>query len=79
MLINATPIHLDGIAAVISENVVPVEEYCKGLASPKKLRKLVETTGFESLSIADADVCCSDMCFQAADRLLNKMGVGGIC
>ena len=76
MLINTTPIHLDGIAAVISDKIVPVEKYCAGLASPKKLRKLIETTGFESLSIADVDVCCSDMCYQAAVHLLDKMGGG---
>ena len=74
MLINTTPIHLDGIAAVISDKIVPVEKYCAGLASPKKLRKLIETTGFESLSIADADVCTSDMCFQATDHLFNEGG-----
>ena len=70
MLLNTVPINVDGICAVVSDKIIPVEEYCKGLASPKKLRKLINTTGFESLSIADPDVCCSDMCVQAADHLL---------
>ncbi len=74
MVINTTPIHLDGVAAVISDKIISVEEYCEGIASPKKLHKLIATTGFESLSIADVDVCCSDMCFQAAEHLFNEGG-----
>ena len=74
MLLKATPINLEGVAAVISNKIVPVEEYCAGLASPKKLRKIVAGTGFESLSIAEDDVCCSDMCFQAAEYLFDEGG-----
>ena len=74
MLLKATPINLEGVAAVISNKIVPVEEYCAGLASPKKLRKIIAGTGFESLSIAENDVCCSDMCFQAAEHLFNEGG-----
>ncbi len=74
MLLKTTPINLAGVSAVISENIIPVEKYCEGIASPKKLRKLIDTTGFESLSIADIDVCCSDMCFQAAEHLFDAGG-----
>lgn len=74
MILKTLPFNLDGVAAVISENIVPVEEYCAGLASPNKLRKIIAGTGFESLSIADNDVCCSDMCFQAANHLFNEGG-----
>ena len=74
MITTTTPICLEGVAAVVSQNIVPVEEYCSGLASPKKLRKIIAGTGFEKLSIADPDVCCSDMCFQAAEHLFNEGG-----
>ena len=82
MIVQTTPIILEGIAAVISQNIVPVEKYCEGLASPKKLDKLISSSGFKSLSIADDDVCASDMCFQAAENLFsngfNKENIGAI-
>ena len=75
MIIKTFPINLECVSSVISKNIVPVEEYCAGLASPKKLRKIIDGTGFESLSIADIDVCCSDMCFQAANHVFNEGGI----
>lgn len=72
MLLKTTPIQIEGICGVISENIVPVMEYCEGLATPKKLRKIIDGTGFESLSISDDDVCTSDMCYQAAEHLFNS-------
>lgn len=75
MIVKTFPINLECVSSVISKNIVPVEEYCAGLASPKKLRKIIDGTGFESLSIADIDVCCSDMCFQAANHIFNEGGI----
>ncbi len=74
MIIKSTPIKIEGVAATISQNIVPVEEYCEGLASPKKLRRIIKETGFESLSISDNETCTSDMCFQAAENLFNNGG-----
>ena len=74
MLLKAAPINVEGVAAVISDKIIPVEEYCAGLATPRKLRKIIAGTGFESLSIADPDVCCSDMCVQAVEHLFNEGG-----
>ena len=75
MIIKTSPLNLECVSSVISENIIPVEKYCEGLASPKKLRKIIDGTGFENLSIADIDVCCSDMCFQAANHIFNESGI----
>lgn len=72
MIIKSTPIKIEGVAATISQNIVPVEEYCEGLATPKKLRRIIMKTGFESLSISDNETCTSDMCLQAAENLFNS-------
>lgn len=74
MIIKSTPIKLEGVAGTISQNIIPVEKYCEGLATPKKLRRIIKETGFESLSISDNETCTSDMCFQAAENLFNNGG-----
>ena len=77
LILNSSPIKLECVSAVISENIVPVLEYCEEIASPKKLKRIISGTGFESLSIADVDVCTSDMCFQAAEWVF-KNARGGV-
>ena len=74
MIIKSTPIKIEGVAGTISQNIVPVLEYCEGLATEKKLRRIIKETGFESLSISDNETCTSDMCFQAAENLFNNGG-----
>lgn len=74
MIIKSTPIKIEGVAATISQNIIPVVEYCEGLATEKKLRRIIKETGFESLSISDNETCTSDMCFQAAENLFNNGG-----
>ena len=74
MIIKSTPIKIEGVAATISQNIVPVVEWCEGLATEKKLRRIIKETGFESLSISDNETCTSDMCFQAAENLFNNGG-----
>ena len=74
MIIKSTLIKIEGVAATISQNIVPVLEYCEGLATEKKLRRIIKETGFESLSISDNETCTSDMCFQAAENLFNNGG-----
>lgn len=74
MIIKSTPIKIEGVAATISQNIVPVEEYCEGLATPKKLRRIIKETGFESLSISDNETCTSDLCFQSAENLFSNGG-----
>ena len=74
MIIESTPIKIEGVAGTISQNIVPVEKFCEGLATPKKLRRIIKETGFESLSISDNESCTSDYCFQAAENLFNNGG-----
>ncbi len=74
MLIHTTPICLEGVAATVSDTIIPVEEYCRELASPAKLRRLVKSTGFESLSVSSGGITAADMCFQAARSLFDEGG-----
>ena len=78
MIIKGSPIKIEYVSSVISDKIIPVIEHCKEVASEKKLKRIIKTTGFESLSIADIDICTSDMCFQAAINILNNHKGGGI-
>jgi 3-oxoacyl-[acyl-carrier-protein] synthase III len=44
------------------------------LLSPSEIEKLIKTTGIEKRHIADTPTCTSDLCFKAADRLINELG-----
>lgn len=74
MLIRTTPIRLEAVAATVSDTIVPVEEYCRELAPPAKLRRLVKSTGFESLSVLGGGTTASDLCAQTAHRLFAEGG-----
>ena len=74
MILKSTPIKIEGVAATISQNIIPVEEYCEGIDNPRRIRRIIKQTGFESLSISDNETCTSDMCFQAAENLFNNGG-----
>ncbi len=72
MFLSVTPFRIKMVAGVVSERTVPVEEYCNGLGSEKKIKRLIKDTGFHNLSIAEPGVCASDMCFQAAEKVLES-------
>lgn len=44
------------------------------LHSPEEIEKLIASIGVEEKRIATADVCTSDLCYEAADRLIEDLG-----
>lgn len=36
---------------------------------------MIKDTGFQELSIAKSGVCASDMCYQAAERIIEYSGI----
>ena len=75
MLLSVKPFKVGIVSGVISNRCIPVEEYCSGYASDKKIRRTIKETGFKSLSIAEDGVVTSDLCFQAAELALNTYGI----
>ena len=65
-------VHVESVTATVSKTRVPVEEVVKDLLTQKKAKRLVHGTGVEALSIVPQDVCTSDLCYESAQRLLEK-------
>lgn len=75
MLLKTSPFKIGIVSGVISNKCIPVEEYCKGYATEKKIKRTIRETGFKKISIAEDGVSTSDMCFQAADTMINAYGI----
>ncbi len=71
MLNSFEGIELEALSTVVSKTRVPVEIRCKNLIDEKKAKRLMKSTGFHKLSIADHAYCTSDLCVAASKALLK--------
>ncbi|SDP35536.1 3-oxoacyl-[acyl-carrier-protein] synthase III C-terminal domain-containing protein [Selenomonas ruminantium] len=69
MLGKLSGVVIEAVGAVVSKNRVSVEARCKNLLSAKKASRLAKGTGIHKLSIAVPEVCTSDLCYQAAEKI----------
>lgn len=60
-----------GIAAAVPKNSESNLNY--GLISEKERQLLIKTTGVENRRIASVGMTTADLCFEAADKLVNKL------
>ncbi len=42
--------------------------------APGEAEQIIAATGIERRHIAGADICVSDLCFRAAERLIDELG-----
>ena len=82
MIGRLSRVGIEAVGAVVSKNRVSVEERCKDLLPAKKASRLAKGTGIYNLSIAEPEVCTSDLCFQAAESLFangwNRNDIGAV-
>ncbi len=64
-------ISLRGVAACAPKNSVSNKNFT-GL-SEEEIEKFIQTTGVENRRIAENGVCASDLCFQAAEKLIAEL------
>lgn len=65
---------ITGISACVPKNVVRNIEL-KGVMTERELKNAIETTGIAERRFADKDICSSDLCYEAASKLLEEMSV----
>ena len=65
-------IALEAVCSTVARQRAPVTERLSALMPDKKAARLAKGTGVERLSIAEADVCTSDLCCNAAERLFSN-------
>lgn len=72
MILKIENAALEVVSACVSKNRVTVEERLKNLVSDKKISRLKKGTGFEAFSIAEENICASDFCAAAAEKIFAE-------
>lgn len=72
-ILRITGSKIIGLSAVVPKKVVDNLENDSGLFTKQELQNTVNTTGIRFRRIASPDVCSSDLCYTAANKLLNEM------
>lgn len=67
-------IGIAGLSAAVPENVIDNYQYTHHFSS-EEVKEVVDKVGVKERRFAGEDTCASDLCFAAADRLLNEMEV----
>lgn len=65
-------VRMAGVSACVPENVVTTEEL--GILTPEESQTFMKTVGIERRHLAPDDICASDMCQKAAEKLLEELG-----
>lgn len=67
-------VRINGISACVPENVID-NRNLEMLGSADDIAKFIDTTGIASRHVVgDSKICTSDLCFQAAGKLIADMG-----
>ena len=67
-------ISIKGIAACVPKNVVNNRDLTDTF-SPEELEKIISAVGIETRRYVNKNVCASDLCFFAAEKLLNDLQI----
>lgn len=65
---------IKGISACVPKNIVK-NESLGDLFPEDELKKTIESVGIVERRIVDNDTCASDLCYNAAEQLLNEMDI----
>ena len=67
-------ISITGMAACVPKKVISNIHLTENF-SIEELEKVISAVGIEKRRIAERDVCASDLCYHAADKLLNELNI----
>lgn len=65
-------VKVSGIAAAVPKNIISNWNY--DLLSDNEKKLLIKTTGVENRRVADEGVATSDLCYEAAEKLVEELG-----
>ena len=72
-LVSYKGVSISGLAAAVPRNIIDNQTNINNIFTNTERENTISTTGIKFRRIADKDICSSDLCFVAADRLLNSM------
>ena len=70
--LNIHNVKIAGVSACVPHEVYDNMDYT--VLSKEEREKYIETTGVRFRHCVDKDTCTSDLCFRAADDLINNLG-----
>lgn len=70
-LFSISNVGIKGMAVCVPKNTV--SNYDHPYLSKEDVQKFVQTTGVENRRVVDKDVCTSDLCLEAAEKLLTDL------
>ena len=67
-------IGITGVCAAVPQQKI-VNAECTGFFTPEEIKGAIQTTGIAERRIADAKTCASDLCWAAAEALIEEMSI----
>ena len=71
-LLSFKDIVISGISACVPKNVTRNADFTE-LIAKESLEKVIKATGIAERRIASSDICASDLCFEAASKLVGSL------
>ncbi|WP_407404326.1 3-oxoacyl-ACP synthase III family protein [Chryseobacterium sp.] len=65
---------IKGIAACVPDTIIR-NDSLGNIFPEEELKKIIDSVGIKERRIVNDDVCASDLCYKAADKLLNDMNI----
>jgi len=65
---------ISGMSAVVPKNIID-NRYFTDIFTEKEIANAIKTTGIAERRFVDNNICSSDLCFEAAEILLNDMRI----
>jgi len=69
--LSVNNVNIKGVAAAVPTNIKEIKEL--SFYSPQDAAKTIAVTHVERSRMVSKGQCCSDLCYEAADRLLNEL------
>lgn len=71
-IFSISDVAIKGISCCVPKNIEFNREL--NFMSTEEIEKFIEVTGVEERRIADKDICTSDLCYKAAEKLISDLG-----
>ena len=75
MLTEIKNVALEVVSAFVSKNRVPIEERLGKFIPEKRIARLKKQVGFEAFSVIEKNICTSDLCFAAAEKVFADKNI----
>lgn len=75
MITELKNIQISAIATAVPKQQKNVFEYCKDFLTEREIRRMIKNTGFTCLRIADESTTIDDLCFAAAEHLIQHLSI----